>query len=57
MSNQSIFYCAHWKAHGQEYLEKADSPEQLRTKLFGRAYAPNYQNVTYFTQYKESNND
>jgi len=48
--NRAILYCAHWKAHGQEYLERADSPEQLRLKIFGRAYSPDYNKVTYFTQ-------
>ena len=45
-------YAARWRSHqGGEYAESLVSFDALETKVFGQAYAPNRNQVT-FTQYE-----
>ena len=47
-------YCARWRSHhGQEYAESLVSFDALETNVFGQAYAPSRNQVS-FTQYERS---
>ena len=49
----TTIYCARWRSHNGEEYEESTSQDDLRIKVFGQAYAPNRNQVT-FTQYERS---
>jgi len=42
-------YSAHWELHGESMSASADTMEELKTKVFGRASAPVASEVKYYT--------
>ena len=48
-----ITYFAQWDAHGTSYHVEADSMAQLEIKVFGRAYAPQRDQVAFYSTFKE----
>ena len=49
----TTIYCARWRSHNGEEYEESTSQEDLRIKVFGKAYAPSPNEVT-FLQYERS---
>jgi hypothetical protein len=51
-----VTYFATWKAHGTSYHAKAETMAQLEIKVFGRAYAPQRDQVAFYSTNKETSN-
>ena len=48
-------YVAEYRSCGERYVEKADTLESLKLKLFGKPYSPQWDGVIYYiTEEKDS---
>ena len=45
-----VTYYAKYRMHGESHIVKASNPDKLQELIFGQAYAPSHESVTYWQQ-------
>jgi len=45
-----VTYYAKYRMNGESHIVKASNPDKLQELIFGQAYAPSHESVTYWQQ-------